>query len=94
MAIEPNKQPADYALEAEKLWPEVWRVLESVGHFWTYDARSEEILCKDCEWYAEGPFLACASKARQHRDDVKEAILRMTLQMLRIDGRGDASDLA
>lgn len=81
-----SEQGADSALEAEKLYPEVWRVLENVGHFWSYDARSEEIFCKDCEWYAEGSFLDCAKKARQHRDDVKEAVLRLTLTMLRIDG--------
>lgn len=81
-----NDKPAHYALEAEMLWPDLWRVLESVGHYWTFDARSEELLCKDCDWYAEGPFLEVATKARQHRDDVKEEVLRLALKTLRIDG--------
>jgi hypothetical protein len=78
--------PADYALEAERLWPSLWQALEGVGHFWSYDARSEEIFCKDCEWYAEGSFLDCATKARHHRDDVKRAVLELALQTLHTDG--------
>lgn len=77
---------ADYALEAETLWPSLWRVLEDVRHYWTFDSRSEEMLCKDCEWFAEGPFLDCALQARQHRDDVKRAVLELALKTLQTDG--------
>lgn len=79
-------QHVDYALEFEMLWQSLWQVLDSVGHYFTFDSRSEEMLCKSCEWFAEGTFLDCVTKARQHRDDVKRAVLELALQTLPNDG--------
>lgn len=71
-----------YEIETERLWPALWSVLETVDHYWTFDARDDAIQCKDCDWSGYGPFLDCVQGANQHRNDVKRAVLKAAIQAL------------
>lgn len=77
-----------------ELWATLDGLLEGVGHLWTYDANLHKVWCKDCDWTLdEVEFLEGATRAREHRKDVKVAVIDRYRSTLAVGTVQNDSDL-